>query len=38
MFPFEINTHDKDINSLIPAAMDLIVSLLFFYKDGFSIK
>ena len=26
------------MSPLIPSAVDLIVALLFFYKDGFSIK
>ena len=34
---FWTNTPGKDIISLIPSAVDLIVSLLF-YKDGFGTK
>ena len=35
---FWTNTRGKSINSLIPLVMGLIVSLQFFYKDGFGIK
>ena len=32
------NTLEKGMNPLIPPAMGDIVSLMFFYKDGFGIK
>ena len=32
---FRTNTLEKGKGSLDPQAMDLIVSLVFFYKDGF---
>ena len=34
----QTNTHVKGMNSIIPPAMDQIVSLLSFYKDGSDIK
>ena len=35
---FQINTIRKGMSLLFPSGMDEIVSLLFFYKDGFGIK
>ena len=35
---FQTNNFGKGMNPYIPTAMGLIVSLLFFYKDGFGIK
>ena len=35
---FRINTLGKGMNPLILPAMDLIVKLLSFWKDGFGIK
>ena len=36
--PFEINTLGGGINPLLSPVMDYIISLMFFYKDGFGIK
>ena len=35
---FQVNTLMKGMNPLIPPAMGLIVSLSFFYEDGFGYK
>ena len=35
---FRTNTFEKAMNPLILRAVGKIVSLLFFYKDGFGIK
>ena len=37
-FHFRTRTLRKGMNPFIPRAMGLIVSSLFFYKDGFGIK
>ena len=35
---FQINSLGKGMNPLVPPAISQVVSLLFFYMDGFSIK
>ena len=35
---FRFNTIKKGMNFLIPSAINLMVSVLFFYDDGFGIK
>ena len=35
---FLINTNSKGMNALIPPALGFIVSVLFFFRDGFDVK